>query len=95
MVSDDFEWDDDKAASNLRKHGVSFDMAKHAFRDPFAIDWLDTKQDAAELRYALLGTVEGRVLFVAYTERDDRIRIISARGATGYERKRYHEENAY
>jgi uncharacterized DUF497 family protein len=94
MINEEFEWDDDKAASNLHKHGVSFDMAEGAFRDPFAIEWLDISRDAGEHRYALLGTVDGKVLFVAYALRQERIRIISARGATRYERKRYHEENA-
>lgn len=94
MINEEFEWDDVKAASNLRKHGVSFDMAKDAFLDPFAVDWIDNEQNSDERRYALLGTVEGHVLFVAYTERQERIRIISARGATRNERKRYDEANA-
>lgn len=93
MIEDEFEWDDAKAAVNFAKHSVTFEMAKDAFSDPFAIEWIDRNQNAGEDRYALIGTADGHVLFVAYTLRDERIRIISARGATRYERKRYHEEN--
>ena len=94
MIDDKFEWDDAKAAANLAKHGVTFEMAVDAFRDPFAIEWIDRNQNADEYRYALLGTDDGRVLFVAFTQRDERIRIISARGATRHERRKYHEETS-
>lgn len=94
MKADEFEWDDAKARSNQKKHGVTFDMARDAFRDPFALEWRDRGQSADEERYALLGAADGRVLFVAYMLRDERIRIISARGATRYERRLYHEENS-
>ena len=93
MQDDDFEWDDAKAAQNWRDHAVSFDAARDAFKDAFAVEWLDDTQDAVELRFVLLGMVEHRVLFVAYTLRENRIRIISARKAEPYERRRYHDEN--
>jgi hypothetical protein len=93
MKDDQFEWRDDKAASNARKHGISFAMAREAFKDPFAISRVDRRHDDSEERFALLGMVENRLLFVSYTLRDDRIRIISARKAEPHERRQYHNEN--
>lgn len=93
MRDDAFEWDEFKAAQNLREHGVSFESAREIFRDPFALDWLDISEDYGEERHAIIGTVDARLLFVAYTMRGERIRLISARGAEPYERRRYHEEN--
>jgi uncharacterized DUF497 family protein len=94
MTDDDFEWDDAKAASNYARHGVTFDMARVVFQDPFAIDWLDDREAYGEARYVTIGMVDGRLLYVAYTMRDDRIRIISARGAEPHERRQYHEDNS-
>lgn len=65
------------------------------FKDAFALDWLDERAPHGEDRYSILGMVENRLLYVAYTVRNDKIRIISARGAETYEKRRYHEENAY
>jgi uncharacterized DUF497 family protein len=93
MTDDDFEWDDAKAASNYARHGVTFDMARAVFRDPFAIDWVDDREAYGEAGYVTIGMVEGRLLYVAYTMRDDRIRIISARGAEPHERRQYHEDD--
>lgn len=62
-------------------------------RDPFAIEWGDPGQDPNEQRYGVIGMVEGRLLFVGYTMRGEKIRIITARKAEPYERRRYHEEN--
>jgi uncharacterized DUF497 family protein len=90
----DFEWDNAKASDNYAKHAVSFEAAERAFNDPFAIEWLDDRFDYGEDRYNLLGMVEGRLLFVAYTLRKDVIRIISARGAEPNERRRYYKDNA-
>jgi uncharacterized protein len=89
-----FEWDDAKAASNLSKHGVGFDLARRAFADVFAVEREDTTEDYGEHRYNLLGMANGRLLFVAYTTRGEIVRIISAREAEPYERRLYHEENA-
>jgi len=86
MQDEYFAWDDDKAARNWRDHGVSFEMARDAFTDPFAVEWLDLEQDPSEERYAMIAMVENRLLFVAYTIRGDRIRIISARKAEPFER---------
>jgi len=88
-----FEWDAAKAARNEADHGVTFDVAMLVFADPFALEWRDDREDYGEDRYVVLGMVDGRVLYVAYTMRGDAIRIISARGAEPNERRRYHEEN--
>ena len=93
MVDNEFEWSDSKAAQNLEQHGVSFESAREIFGDPFALEWLDTSEDYGEARYAVIGMVQSRLLFVAYTLRGERRRLISARGAEPYERRRYHEEN--
>jgi uncharacterized DUF497 family protein len=63
------------------------------FADPFIVEWIDEGQDEHEQRFNALGMVENRLLFVAYTMRGHAIRIISARRAEPFERRRYHEEN--
>jgi uncharacterized DUF497 family protein len=93
MEDEHFEWDDDKAARNWRDHAVTFEMAREVFRDAFAIEWQDLAQNANEERYGVVGMVEGRLIFVGYASRGVRIRIITARKAEPYERRRYHEEN--
>jgi len=91
----EFEWHDTKAEANLQTHGVSFDLAKTVFKDPFAIERLDDRKDYAEERFVIIGMAEGHVLlFVAYTEREDRIRIISARRVTQHEQDDYYLQNA-
>ena len=93
MRDGEFEWDDDKAATNLAKHAVSFSVARRAFADAFAVEREDDTEDYGEPRFNLVGMVDGRVLFVAYTMRGDIICIISAREAEPHERRLYHEEN--
>jgi len=93
MQDEFFEWEDTKALSNERDHGISFDMARELFKDLFAVEWVDDGQGAHEPRYSILGMVETRLLFVAYTMRGEVIRIISARKAEPYERRKYHDEN--
>lgn len=93
MIDDEFEWDDDKADANARKHGVSFDEAKSVFRDPFGIELLDDRDDYGEDRYILIGMAFERVLVVIHTPREERNRIISARHAEPNERRFYHEQN--
>ena len=88
-----FAWDDAKALANLAKHGVNFEAARAVFRDTFAIEWADDAQDDPEPRFVTVGMVENRLLLVAYTLRGDVVRIISARLAEAYERRRYHDEN--
>ena len=94
MRDDDFEWDDEKVAQNLADHGVSFEAARLAFSDAFAAVREDRRQNYGEDRFILLGMVQGRLLAVSYTMRDERVRIISARFAEARERRRYHEENS-
>jgi uncharacterized protein len=88
-----FQWDDTKASDNFAKHSVSFESAKNVFSDPFAIEQLDDRQDYGEERYTIIGMVDDRLLFVAFTMREDAIRIISARAAEPFERREYHEQN--
>ena len=89
-----FEWDDNKAATNFREHGVSFEDAAAACRDPFAVEWIDLREAYGEERLILLGLCGREVLFVACTERGERIRIISARRATKNEQNDYYRQNA-
>ncbi len=91
----EFEWHEAKAEANFRSHGVSFDLAKTVFKDPFAIEFLDDRDDHDEERFVIIGMADGEILlFVAYTEREERIRIISARRATQYEQDDYFQHNA-
>ncbi|TME54033.1 MAG: BrnT family toxin [Chloroflexi bacterium] len=78
-----FVWDRDKAAANLRKHGVDFHEAATAFGDPLSITIPDPQHSIGEERWLLVGqSVAGRLVVVAHTERGDEIRIINARPAT-------------
>jgi uncharacterized DUF497 family protein len=91
----EFEWHEAKAEANWRNHGVSFDLAKTVFNDPFAIERLDDREDYGEERFVIIGMAEGQVLlFVTYTEREQRIRLISARRVTQYEKEDYFRQNA-
>lgn len=87
-----FEWDNSKADSNLRAHGVSFREASTVFADPLSITISDPDHSIAEMRYVDMGlSHRGRLLVVSYTERGKRIRLISARLATPNERRQYEE----
>lgn len=89
----DFEWDPDKAASNLTKHGVAFAEAATVFGDPLAITFFDPDHSDDEDRFVTFGhSNQGRLLVVSHTDRDNRTRIISARVATRRERKIYEKE---
>ncbi len=86
-----FIWDRFKAAQNVLKHGVTFEEAEDAFRDPFALIEFDSEHSSREDRFVLLGaSTRLRVLFVvhAYLE-NDTIRIISARPAKRREQEEY------
>jgi uncharacterized DUF497 family protein len=88
----EFEWDRDKAEANLSKHGVPFDEAKTVFDDPLYIDFYDPDHSEDEDRYIIVGqSQEHRLLIVSYTEREDKIRLISAREATRTEKDAYEE----
>ncbi len=88
----DFEWDPDKAARNLAKHGVTFAEAGTVFGDPLAVTFADPDHSGVEDRYLTFGhSAAGHLLIVSHTDRDDRTRIISARRATRKERKLYEQ----
>ncbi|MBK6332729.1 MAG: BrnT family toxin [Thermomonas sp.] len=89
-----FEWNPAKAASNLKKHGVSFEEAQTVFYDEFAVQFYDEPHSAEEDRFLLLGMSSGaHLLLVCHCERDggDIIRIISARKATKQESAHYEQ----
>ena len=91
----EFEWDPAKAASNLRKHGIDFDLAATVFRDPLALSIRDDDHSAFEERWITMGQDrEGRLLVVSHTDiptagDNTSVRIISARRAAPRERREY------
>lgn len=86
----EFEWDLEKAQENARRHGVAFTEAMTVFGDTLELTISDVIHSEDELRFVSLGTSQvGRLLVVAYTERQGKIRIISAREATPRERRDY------
>ena len=89
-----FEWHPPKAHSNLEKHGVSFEEAATVFEDPFAEFLPDMRHSVSEDRYICLGTSDQRkFLIIVFTEREDTVRIISAREMTPRERRAYEARN--
>jgi hypothetical protein len=88
-----FEWDRDKAAVNLEKHGVSFEEAATVFDDPLADSYQDPDHSKEEQRFLTFGfSLEGRPLVVGHCDREDRIRIIHARPMTRRERRQHEED---
>jgi hypothetical protein len=90
----EFEWDEAKAEVNFHKHGVTFEQAAYAFQDSFAVEWIDERVAFEEERVILLGMSRGQILTIVYTDREERIRIISARRATKHEKNVYYRQNA-
>lgn len=90
----EFEWDQDKAARNEKKHGITFVEATTVFSDPLELTISDPDHSTGEYRFLSIGRSNLRnLLVVSYTERlQNHIRIISARKATGQEQK-YYEQN--
>lgn len=87
-----FEWDPYKASSNLQKHGISFAEATTVFDDPLSASVPDPLHSIDEERYLVIGmSKRGQLLIVAFVERDERIRIISARRLTIQEQRQYEE----
>lgn len=87
-----FEWDEAKAEINLKKHGVSFTEAETVWSDYFYIDLFDEEHSIEKKRFLLIGESERKsLLIVSYTEREDKIRIISARELTPKERRDYEQ----
>jgi len=88
----DFDWDPQKAESNVRKHCVTFTEAGSVFDDPMFITLLDEEHSMDEERFITIGLSDkNRLVMIAHTERENRIRIISARKATNHEEKFYQE----
>jgi hypothetical protein len=91
-----FEWDSNKASINQEKHRVSFEEAATVFSDPLAVIFDDEFHSTEEIREIIIGhSTNNRLLLVYFTERDEAIRIISARQATRTERKDYEENVRY
>lgn len=88
-----FEWDPNKAVTNLEKHGISFDEASTAFFDPLSSTVLDPRHSDDEARFVLVGlTYAGRLVVVFHTDRGEALRLISARPATRRERRIYEQQ---
>ena len=85
----EFEWDSEKAKTNLRKHKVPFLKACEVFKDENRIERPDTSGSFGEERWMVLGRVEQTILFVVFTLRGERIRLISARRANRDEQRIY------
>jgi len=90
----EFEWDSEKAAANVRRRRVSFNEAATVLEDPLSTTFPDEAHSEGEMRFVTVGVSQrGRLLVVAHTERNDTIRIISARRATRREREFYEQGN--
>jgi len=88
-----FEWDENKAKSNIIKHGVTFEEASTVFQDQLSLTIPDPAHSQFELRSIVIGMSQsGKLLVVVHTERGDNIRIISARKVTRRERKNYEDK---
>ena len=89
-----FEWDEEKNRANIAKHGISFETAIFVFNDDRRIEIYDAEHSINEDRYNTIGMVN-EVLFVVYTERREKIRLISARVASARERDIYYDQNSF
>jgi len=86
------EWDDLKAEANAKKHGVTFEEAATVLRDPLSMTFLDPDHSIDEFRFLTIGlSSSGRIMMVAHTDREEAVRLISARPATRNERRFYEE----
>ncbi len=87
-----FEWDSKKAQSNKRKHGITFEEASTIFSVPLSITIHDPAHSIGEDRFITIGTaINDKLIVVVHADRDDIIRIISARRATKNERRQYEQ----
>ena len=88
-----FEWDSDKAASNFLKHGVGFEEASTVFEDALAVCFPDPEHSDGQERLILVGySAKERLLFLSHRQMGQNVRIISARLATPFERKRHEQQ---
>lgn len=91
-----FEWDPKKAIANRQKHGVSFEEASTVFQDGFSSTISDPLHSTDEERLVTIGqSANGRLLVIVHTQRNKRVRLISARLATNYERRLYEDTGSY
>ncbi len=89
-----FEWDEQKAKRNLKKHGVSFEEAATVFGDPLSMTIADPMHSTVEQRWVTMGlTHRERLVVVVHTNRGNTIRLINARKATRREKRAYEEED--
>lgn len=93
IAGQSFEWDDEKAKENKRKHKISFETAAKAFADPDYVEYPDEIHSDDELRYKIIGMVEN-LLLVICTDREEATRIISARKANAKERRFYNDHRS-
>lgn len=89
----EFEWDKEKAVANFKKHGVSIEEAEIAFEDENAVEIYDELNSEEEIRFQIIALSPIRLLFVSFTVREEKIRIISARKANAKQVKIYNEYN--
>lgn len=87
-----YEWAPEKEESNIKKHQIDFIFAMEVFLDEERIAGIDKRKDYKEVRCQTIGKIDKIILFVVYTIRDEKIRIISARKANKKERKKYFKE---
>lgn len=90
----EFEWDEQKRRKNLATHNVDFRDAVRVFQDSYRLWGYDAEHSELEDRWWTIGLVRDTILFVVTTEREDRVRLVSARKATANERKTYDESRA-
>jgi uncharacterized DUF497 family protein len=89
-----FQWDPRKATKNLARHGITFREASTVFGDPLASTILDPDHSVHEARFLTIGrSTAGRLVVVSHTDREDEVRIISARPGTRVEKKRYEQDS--
>jgi uncharacterized DUF497 family protein len=89
-----FEWDEDKAQKNAKKHRVSFEQAQRVFDDPRAVPFEDLEHSpSGEIRYSMIGMSPIGLLFISFTYRDEVVRLISARRAETWMVRIYEDEN--
>jgi hypothetical protein len=94
LEGEGFEWEEEKAEANIANHGVDFFEAVTVFGDPLSLIYDDDEHSNDERRFLTVGTsIQNRTPIVSYTERGDRIQIISARKATPKEIRDYEEAN--
>lgn len=88
-----FEWDDEKNQINIKKHGIDFETAARVFADENRLELFDELHSDYEDRYITIGMINNvaYIVMVVYTERDNAIRLISARKATNQERRMYYD----